>query len=115
MFEGRRGDLWVLALRIAPEHVNARGRVHGGLLSTIADVGLGHAVAMADDRAHPITVSLTVDYLAPASLGGWLEVRTRVLKSGRRLASSRAEIFSDDRIVARASAIFAVVRPGETS
>lgn len=111
MFASHRGDLWILGLRVAPHHVNARGAVHGGLLSTIADVGLGHAIALADDTSHPTTVSLAVDYLDLVRLDAWLEVRTRVLHIGGRLAFSRAEIYGNDTIVARANGTFALARP----
>jgi acyl-coenzyme A thioesterase 13 len=110
MFAGRRGETSVLGLRVGERHVNARGAVHGGLLSTVADVGLGHAIALADETAHPTTVSLSIDYLGRASRGGWLEVRTNVLRIGGRLAFSRAEIFCDEQLVARANGTFAMAR-----
>jgi acyl-coenzyme A thioesterase 13 len=110
MYEGERDGLWVLGLRTEPHHLNARGAVHGGVLSTLADVGLGHAVALSNRSAHPTTIGLSIDYLDRAVPGGWLEVRTHVLRIGRRLAFSRGELYSDDRLVARANATFAVAR-----
>jgi acyl-coenzyme A thioesterase 13 len=110
MYEGERDGLWVLGLRTESHHLNARGALHGGVLSTLADVALGHAVALSERSAHPTTVGLSIDYLDRAVPDGWLEVRTHVLRIGRRLAFSRGELYSDDRLVARANATFAVAQ-----
>jgi len=34
----------VIGLRIAPQHLNLRGIPHGGLMATLADTALGHAI-----------------------------------------------------------------------
>ena len=53
----------VIALRIAPHHLNRSGAAQGGLLATLVDFALGRAIhATAESRA--VTVSLTTDYLA---------------------------------------------------
>jgi acyl-coenzyme A thioesterase 13 len=110
MHQGERDGLWVVGLRTAEEHLNARGAVHGGLLSALADVGLGHAVALSDQAAHPTTIGLSIDYLDRADPDSWLEVRTHVLRVGQRLAFSRGELYTNDRLVARANATFAVAQ-----
>jgi acyl-coenzyme A thioesterase PaaI-like protein len=43
--------------------VNARGLLHAGVLATIADVSIGHALAASTEPRTPLlTVSLTCDY-----------------------------------------------------
>ncbi len=54
------------------QHTNGMRTVHGGVLSTMADVSL---CALARDvvaDAHIVTVSLQVDFVAAAPLGKWL-------------------------------------------
>lgn len=110
MFEARQGTAWRLGVRVAERHLNSNGRAHGGLLSTLADVALGHAITVADPGARPTTVSLGVDYLRSPPFGSWLELRPTVLRVGHRLAFSRADIYADDELVGHAAGTFAVSR-----
>ncbi|HEV2774913.1 MAG TPA: PaaI family thioesterase [Solirubrobacteraceae bacterium] len=104
-------DSPVLGLCAAPEHCNASGAVHGGLLASLCDTACGHAIrARADDRiSGAVTVSLTTDYLAPARAGVWLEACTTVEKLGGRLAFADCSVTADGREVVRARAVFSVL------
>src|ERR671920_246886 len=68
----------VIALRIAPQHLNRSGAAQGGLLATLVDFALGRAIhATAESRA--VTVSLTTDYLGAAKEGDLVEARLDAL------------------------------------
>jgi len=100
----------VTRLQTDERHANAAGAVHGGLLATLCDTAVGHAVREeADDIAGAVTVSLTVDYLSPAKPGSLLEARTEVEKLGGRLAFADCSVRSEDREVVRARAVFSVI------
>ncbi len=104
----------VVGLRIAPEHANTWGAAHGGLLSTVADVAMGAAVGRAAGPPLPVLVGLTMDFVRSVPVGGWVEVRTEVLRTGGRLGFCRADVHADEELAARASGIFAMraARPG---
>jgi acyl-coenzyme A thioesterase PaaI-like protein len=90
-------------------HANGRGTLHGGVLATLADVGMGYAMAFASDPPLPlVTASMTVDYLGAVQIDEWLEVRLEHSKKGRQLAFATVGLHVADRMVARASAVFAV-------
>jgi len=92
-----------------PRHANGRGTLHGGVLATLADVGMGYAMAFASDPPLPlVTASMTVDYLGAVQIDEWLEVRLEHSKKGRQLAFATVGLHVADRMVARASAVFAV-------
>ena len=60
----------MFGLRVEERHTNHRGTVQGGLLSTFVDFALGRAIeADAGDGKDRATVSLTVDFLKPATAG----------------------------------------------
>jgi uncharacterized protein (TIGR00369 family) len=100
----------VTRLRTEERHANASGAVHGGLLATLCDTAVGHAVrAEADEISGAVTVSLTVDYLAPAKPGTTLEAHTEVEKLGGRLAFADCSVTADGREVVRARAVFSVL------
>ena len=53
-----------LGLLTDSRHANGRGTLHGGVLATLADVGMGYAMAFSSDPPQPlITASMTLDYL----------------------------------------------------
>jgi acyl-coenzyme A thioesterase 13 len=103
---GERGIL--LGLRARSEHCNARGFVHGAILAALLDVVCGR-----NCRAYPnmLTVSLTVDYVASAQDGDWLEASATVTRAGRRLAFADGRVEVAGKPVAKASAVFAVAEP----
>jgi len=59
-----------IGLRADNRHANGRGTVHGGVLATLADIGMGYAMAFSSEPPLPlITASMTVDYLGACKWG----------------------------------------------
>jgi uncharacterized protein (TIGR00369 family) len=104
---GERGI--ALGLRARTEHCNARGFVHAAVLAALLDVVCGrNCGARTPSNPNLLTVSLTVDYVAAAQDGDWLEASATVTRVGRRLAFADGMVETAGRPVAKASAIFAV-------
>lgn len=100
----------LLGLRAGAAHANSRGIVHGGLLTALADNAMGLSCGhKLDGGARLVTVSLTIDFLASAKLGQWVEVDTTYVKTGRRLCFAQAFVRADGEPCARASGVFSVV------
>ena len=98
----------VIALRIAPHHLNRSGAAQGGLLATLVDFALGRAIhATAESRA--VTVSLTTDYLGAAKEGELVEARTEVERLGGTLAFADCSLTVEGREIVRGRAVFAVL------
>ena len=109
-----RGDRWVLGVEIREPHCNSRGAPHGGLIAALADNAMGLScgvvlTALNIPSAGLVTVSLSLDYLAAAALGQWLEFDTDFIKPGRSLCFAEATVRADGKPVARAHATFKVV------
>lgn len=104
--------LLTAGILIDHRHLNSRGGVHGGVLTTLADVVLGHATSATTDPPTPlVTASLTVDYLGSASRGHWLQGRVEAYTLGRTLAFARGVFTADGDPVLQASSVFRVIRP----
>lgn len=101
-----------LGLSAEPKHANARGFVHGAILAALLDVVCGRS-ASGGSGSHPglVTVSLTIDYVAAARVGDWLEATAVTTKRGRRIAFATGAVRCGDTVVATASAVFAVAEP----
>ncbi|MDP9102968.1 MAG: PaaI family thioesterase [Pseudomonadota bacterium] len=95
----------VQGFRILKRHCNGLGIVHGGMLATFIDGLLGHAVGAAAKRPG-VTIHLSLDYLAMARAGEWVEGEARVTRLTKDVAFAEARAFVGARDVIRASAIF---------
>jgi uncharacterized protein (TIGR00369 family) len=104
------GDAVVLGLRVGDAHTNSRGFVHGGLISALADNAMGLACGRRTGQPGMVTVSLSVDFLAPALKGQWLEFDTVFVKPGTTLCFAQAFVTADGQPCAKASAVFRVAR-----
>jgi uncharacterized protein (TIGR00369 family) len=101
-----------LAISAGSSHANLAGRVHGGVLATVADTAAGLAVrTVIPPGSGHVTVTLDVQFLRSASPGR-LEGRGRVTKAGRRIAFAEAEVVdADGDVLARAQLTVAVTPP----
>ena len=103
---------FVLGTRVTELHLNRGGRLHGGVAAMLADVVLSRNVIESSGGARHVTASLTVDYLASADLGDWVECSATVTRSGRRASFGTAELHSRGRLIAQASGVF-LASPGQ--
>jgi acyl-coenzyme A thioesterase 13 len=112
LFQRREAERLIVGLRVTERHANARGLAHGGLLSTVADIALGHALRADTRDSVPVTVGITIDFLSPVRIGTWLEVHTAIHRIGARLGFSSAELRVHEQLVARAIGTFAMQDQG---
>ncbi len=111
LYNNRTDACLVIGFRAAEKHCNARELVHGGVLSSLADIALGYNAAFLNDKPVPmVTASLTIDYAGAAKLGDWIEIHTDVQKVGRSVAFANCYFFVGEKRIARASGVFNVVR-----
>lgn len=82
--------------------INAYGGLHGGATCTIVDVVTTIALLGVDPLRAGVSVDLNVSFTAAAKLGEPLRIVARVLRTGKRLGFTEAQIFraSDGVLVA---------------
>ena len=101
----------IVGLKVEEKHCNARGLVHGGVLSSLADISLGYNAAFAGTDPVPmVTASLTIDYAGSARIGDWVSISTDVQKVGKSMAFANCYFYVDSKRIARASAVFNISR-----
>jgi acyl-coenzyme A thioesterase PaaI-like protein len=99
-----------IGLWLREAHCNAREFAHGGLISTIADNGMGHScMTMLGPDTAVVTVNLSVEFLGVANVGCWLEIESEVVKTGRSLCFTACRVSADGDQCARGTAIFKVL------
>lgn len=100
------------ALDLAPRHLQHTGQVHAGVMATLADHSMGAAAqTLAPEGRWVVTAELKTSLLR-AGRGERLECEGRVLKAGRTLSFTEAEVYALDgerrTLVMKASATMAL-------
>lgn len=104
----------VIALHVTERHLNSGGIAHGGMLATLADSAMGINVYLArppERRGRQVTVSMTLNYLAPARLGDWVEAHVRLRRTGRRLVFVDCSLRVGEQEVLTGSGVFSLSEP----
>ncbi|HID67047.1 MAG TPA: PaaI family thioesterase [Roseibacterium sp.] len=86
----------VVALDLAPRHLQQHGIVHGGVLSAMADIALAFAggLAMGSDA---VTSEFKINYIRPVT-GAGLLVRAEALGVTKRQAVVQARVFAGEAL-----------------
>jgi acyl-coenzyme A thioesterase 13 len=109
LYLSTRDALPVIGVRIEEHHANRRGRAHGGLLMTVADIALSRAVSEhLPPGATMATADLHIAFLDGIGQGEWLEAVPTIDRVGRALIHASCLLRIGQRNVARALATFAV-------
>ncbi len=101
----------VLRCIARPDLMQGGGVLAGGILATLLDEAMAHAVLpRLEERGRTATVEMSVRYLRPVALGATLEARAWVLKQGRVIVTTEAEVRDQQGcLVAKASASFMIL------
>ena len=96
-----------IELELTEESLNRWGQPHGGVLFTLADDACG--VAMSGLRQETcVTVSSTMDFMAPAGSTGRLIAIGKVTRAGRRTCFCRAEVTTaEGKLIAACHSVWA--------
>jgi uncharacterized protein (TIGR00369 family) len=110
-FLNRDGAAARLGLLVSESHANYVGVAHGGVLATFADVAL--SFALHDSERPPLQVvsnTLTVNFLAGARGGDWLEASCRLDRKGKRIAYCSGEIRRGEEILMTMTGVYTILR-----
>ncbi len=92
----------------------ARGGVHGGVLASLADIGVVAAVLSTCRVGEQMqgTSELNISYLRPA-VGSKIRVESNVIKKGRSLAVGDVDLLSDQgKLIAKARVTYSIGQLG---
>lgn len=100
-----------LGFRVERRHLNPMGSCHGGMLATFCDMLMPILTQRANaDLVGCIlpSMSLQLDFLAPAREGDWIEGEVHVLRATRSTVVAQCLIRTEAGLIARASGHFKV-------
>jgi uncharacterized protein (TIGR00369 family) len=105
---------WQIGFRVKERHINHAGLCHGGVVSAFCDMQIRPVkLALGLTRFSP-TVNLSVDFVASAQLGDWVQMEPELVRRTTKLMFSTALVKVGDQVVARTSAIYRLLSAGPT-
>ena len=97
------------SVALRDHHLNNGGRVHGGVLTSLADTAAGAAVrTVRPEGKLTATTDLSISFLRPP-VGNQLVAVAEVLHAGKRLFRVEIAIFCLEKLVAKTNATFMLV------
>lgn len=95
-------------VHVSPKHLNPHGVLHGGVMYSMADQGMGAAVySVLEEDESCATIEVKMVYLSPVR-DGLVECESRVINKTKRLAVLESEVRNAGRLVAKALGTFAI-------
>ncbi|QJB56116.1 PaaI family thioesterase [Pseudodesulfovibrio sp. zrk46] len=100
-------DRAVLRLPVKPELIQGAGNAAGGVLATLLDETMAHAVLSGNQPGQlTSTVDMNVSFLRPVKSGDTLLCEATVTKRGSRILFTEATATTKNVAVAKATATF---------
>ena len=97
------------SVKLKDHHLNNGGRVHGGVLTSLADTAAGVAVRTVRPAGKlSATTDLSISFIRPPQ-GDSLEAVAEVIHAGQRLFRTEISIFSGDKLVAKTNTTYMIV------
>ncbi|SKA31923.1 uncharacterized domain 1-containing protein [Enhydrobacter aerosaccus] len=107
-FEKIENGRAIRGFRPGPQHANALGIVHGGMLAAFLDSAMGTAVWHVLKR-RAVTIRLSIDYLGPGRLGEWLQAEGEVVGHDEHMAQVRGRLYGPRHDVLASVGSFALL------
>ncbi len=105
------GSVVQFGFRVERRHVNPMNNLHGGMMASFCDMLLPLSVHRKSDQVADRflpTISLQIDYLAPAPLGAWVQGEAEPLRVTRSLVFAQGLVTADGEPCARVSGVFKI-------
>ncbi|WP_273484939.1 PaaI family thioesterase [Desulforamulus ruminis] len=97
----------VIEVKVRPMHLNPHGTLHGGVLSSMADIAMGVAVRTLGKIG--VTVTLNTNFINPGNLGERIVARGKVTHQGNTLVATECIITRDSQVLAQSTGVFFVI------
>lgn len=100
------------AFWVSEAHTNGMKNCHGGMLMAFADMALGHAITLNENR-YWVTVRMVTDFIEGAQIGDWVEGTGVIAGRDKDIYTVTGRIWTGDRTIMTATGIFKAlgVRP----
>ena len=97
-------------LNVNKKLFNPHNVLHGGVIYSMADTGMGGALySLLDEPETCVTIEIKITYLK-AVKSGTLTCETKVIHKGKTIAVMESEIINNEQTVAKAMGTFSIFK-----
>lgn len=97
-------------INVEPKLMNPHGFLHGGIIYSMADTGMGAALySLLEGDELCATVEIKINYFKPVK-GGVLTCETSVVHKGKTISTLESEIRNNDILVSKAMGTFSIFK-----
>ena len=101
-------------LQINEKHFNPHNVVHGGVLYSMADTGMGAALySLLEKDELCATVEVKISYFKPVKEGTVI-CDTKVIHKGKTMSALESEIMNEENLIAKAYGTFSIFKIKKT-
>ena len=112
-FEEQRAGYSRCVLHVAGHHFNPQGVVHGAVIYSLADTGIGGALYPTLEPGEICaTIEIKINYFKPV-VSGVLACVTELVNRGKTVANLESSVRCGDVLVARANGNYSIFRPAK--
>jgi uncharacterized protein (TIGR00369 family) len=97
---------------VGQKHLNYARILHGGMLTTLADLAMGMTAWRATGGKAHATIELNMQFVSSVRPGEFVEAQCEVVRAARSVVFMQAKMFAGARIVAAASGIWKILQEG---
>ncbi|MFW9894875.1 MAG: PaaI family thioesterase [Candidatus Thorarchaeota archaeon] len=101
-------------LEVEKKLMNPHGSLHGGVMYSMADTGMGAAIyPLLEENESCATIEVKITYFKPVSNGA-LVCETKVIHKGRSTCALESEIRVEGKLVAKATGTYSIFSLGKS-
>lgn len=89
----------IMEVVVRPEMCNGYGKIHGGMLTLIADESIGWALFSLDNGHFYTSVQLNIDFLYAADVDSKVRAEAKVIRVGKRISYVNVSLFNEEDVL----------------
>ena len=93
-----------IKMKAEREYTTINGRLHGGIIATLADTAMGWAILSQGNDS--VTLDMSLNYFAPVYEGSDITAESCIIFAGKTTVVAEANMFSQGKLVAKSRGTF---------
>ena len=99
----------IFGFRAEDKHINIGGYVHGGMLSSFADIVMGQFANRNYDSL-TVTINMSVDFINLAKKDDWVTGFSKLIKEDKKFVFLEVEVFANAKTILFGTGVFKVIK-----
>ncbi|PPR79571.1 MAG: hypothetical protein CFH01_00317 [Alphaproteobacteria bacterium MarineAlpha2_Bin1] len=99
----------VFGFRSQEKHINLGGYVHGGMLSSFADIVMGQFANRNYDFL-TVTINMSIDFISLAKKNEWITGSSKLIKKDKKFVFLEVAIESNKKTILYGTGVFKIIK-----